>query len=237
MAEALYMADCYLKEFDAKVVSVKDGKFVVLDKTAFYPASGGQAHDTGKLIRKSDNKEFKVVYVGKFSGEISHEIEGEGLQEGDEVHGVIDWERRYKLMRMHTASHVLSGVFQKEAGALITGNQLDTDKSRIDFSLENFDREKIDEYIRKSNDIIEKDLPIKIYKVPREEAEKDPSMVKLAKGLPEGIKELRIVEIETFDRQPDGGTHVKSTKEVGKIVFLKAKNQGANNRRVYFALE
>ncbi len=240
MAEALYMDDCYLKEFDANVASVKDGKFVVLDKTAFYPASGGQAHDTGKFIRKSDSQEFKVVFCGKFSGEISHEIEpveGKELKEGDEIKGFIDWDRRYMLMRMHTAAHILSAVFHKEAGALITGNQLDIGKTRIDFSLETFDREKIDEYIKKSNEIVEKDIPIKIYKIPREEAEKDPSMVKLAKGLPPGISEIRIVEIEGFDRQPDGGTHVNSTKEVGKIVFLKAKNQGKANRRVYFKLE
>ena len=89
MVEALYMDDCYLKEFDAKVVSITEGKFVTLDKTAFYPKAGGQANDTGKLIRKSDNKEFKVVFCGKFSGEISHEIEpveGTELKEGDEVH-------------------------------------------------------------------------------------------------------------------------------------------------------
>jgi len=240
MAEALYMDNCYLKEFDAKVISVKDGKFVVLDRTAFYPASGGQAHDTGRIVRKSDGQEFSVVFCGKFGGEISHEIvpvEGKELKEGDEIHGIIDWGRRYKLMRMHTASHIMSGFFQKESGALITGNQLDVDKSRIDFSLEKFDRELIDGYIKKSNELVDKDVQIRIYKMPREEVEKDPSMVKLAKGLPPGIKELRIVEIEGFDRQPDGGTHVKSTKEVGRIVFLKAKNQGANNRRVYFTLE
>jgi len=237
MAKALYMDDCYMKEFDAKVVSVTDEKFVVLDQTTFYPKGGGQMNDTGKLVRKSDGKEFNVIFCGKFSGEISHEVENNELKEGDEVHGVLDWDRRYKLMRMHTASHIMSGFFQKEGGALITGNQLDVEKSRIDFALENFDREKIDEYIAKSNELVEKDVPIKIYNMAREEVEKNPDMVKLAKGLPPGIKELRIVEIEGFDSQPDGGTHLKSTKEVGKIVFLKAKNQGKSNRRVYFTLE
>jgi len=138
---------------------------------------------------------------------------------------------------VHTASHILSGVFHKEAGALITGNQLDLEKSRIDFSLENFDREKIDEFINKSNEIIQEDLPIKIYTISRTDAEKEEGLAKLAKGLPEGIQNIRIVDIEGFDRQPDGGTHVKSTKEVGKIVFLKAENKGKSNRRVYFKLE
>ncbi len=140
-------------------------------------------------------------------------------------------------MRYHTASHIISAVIHKEAGALITGNSLDVDKARIDFSLENFDREKMEEYIKKSNEIVEKDVPIKIYTMKREDVEKEPGMVKLAKGMPPRITEIRIVDIEGYDRQPDGGTHVKSTKEVGTIEFQKAKNQGKNNRRVYFVLK
>jgi len=237
MGEALYMNDCYLKEFEATVKSVANGKYIVLDKTAFYPKSGGQLYDTGFMMRQSDSKQFTVVYVGKFGGEISHEVAEEGLKEGDKIIGKINWDRRYKLMRMHTAAHIISAIFHQEAGALITGNQLDLEKSRIDFSLENFDREKIDEYIRKANEIIEDDLPIKIYTIPKTEAISDPSLFKLAKGLPEGIKEMRIVEIEGFDKQADGGTHVKSTKEIGKIGFLKAENKGKSNRRVYFTLE
>ncbi len=231
------MDDCYLKEFEATVKSVTQGKYIVLDKTAFYPKSGGQPNDTGVMIRQSNGKQFFVVYVGKFNGEISHEVGEEGLKQGDKVIGKIDWDRRYKLMRMHTAAHILSAVFHQEVGALITGNQLDLEKSRIDFSLENFDREKIDEYIRKSNEIVDEDLGIKIYTIPRAEAVKEPSLAKLAKGLPEGIANIRIVGIEGFDKQADGGTHVKSTKEVGKIVFLKAENKGRSNRRVYFTLE
>ncbi|MBW2977931.1 alanyl-tRNA editing protein [Candidatus Woesearchaeota archaeon] len=237
MGETLYMNDCYLKEFEATVKSVSNGKYIVLDKTGFYPKSGGQPNDVGFLVRESDGKQFTVVYAGKFSGEISHEVAEEGLKEGDNVIGKIDWSRRYKLMRMHTAAHIISAVFHQEVGALITGNQLDLEKSRIDFSLEEFDRDKIDDYIRKSNEIVEEDLPIKIYTISRAEATSDPSLFKLAKGLPEGINEIRIVEIEGFDKQADGGTHVKSTKEVGKIVFLKAENKGKSNRRVYFKLE
>jgi len=237
MEEALYLNGCYLKEFEAEVKEVNNQKYIVLDKTAFYPKSGGQPQDTGKLIRQSDNKEFTVVFVGKFSSQISHEVEEEGLKKGDKITGKINWERRYKLMRMHTAAHILSGIFHQKTGALITGNQLDLEKSRIDFSLENFDREKINEYITESNKIINQDLPIKIYTIPRSEAIKEPNLAKLAKGLPEGINNIRIVDIEGFDRQADGGTHVKSTKEVGKIAFLKAENKGKSNRRVYFTLQ
>ena len=237
MSKALYLDDSYLKEFEAEVVSVKDGKYVVLDKTAFYPKSGGQPHDTGTFTRISDNKEFNVVFAGKFSGEISHEVSEEGLQQRDKIKARIDWDKRYKLMRMHTAAHILSGVFHKESGALITGNQLDLEKSRIDFSLENFDREKMNDYFIKSNELVEKDLQINIYTIPREEAEKDDAMFKLAKALPSSIKDIRVVEILHFNKKADGGTHVKSLKEVGEIEFLKAENKGKNNRRVYFTLK
>ena len=234
----LYMDDAYMKEFEATVESVqKAGEnkfFVVLDNTAFYPNGGGQPYDTGKMIK--DGVEYPVVYVGKFSGKISHEVSKEGLGAGDKVKGVIDWDRRHKLMRSHSAAHVLSAVFHKEAGALITGNQLDLEKIRIDFSIENFDREKIMEYIRMANQTIGKDLPTKSYFIAREEAEKDPSMFKLAKGMPPEMKTIRVVEIVGFDRQADGGTHVKSLGEVGKIEFLEAVNKGKSNRRVYFRL-
>lgn len=232
--EALYLKDHYLKEFTAKVVNV-EGNFVYLDQTAFYPTGGGQPHDTGSLYR--DKEEFEVVFTKKMSGRIAHQVEKEGLKIGDEVKGTVDWERRYRLMRVHTAAHILAETIHKETGALITGNQLDIDKSRIDFSLEDFDKDKLIECVSKSNEIIEKDLPIKAYFLPREEAMKIPQVTKLAKGLPESIKEVRIVEIGDYDKQADGGTHVKSTKEVGKIEFLKADNKGKNNRRVYYNIE
>jgi misacylated tRNA(Ala) deacylase len=234
MTELIYMTDCYAKEFDATVTKV-EGKFVVLDKTVFYPQGGGQPTDTGKLSK--DGEEYKVVFAKKKGPDVSHEVDKEGLKEGDKVHGVLDWDRRHVLMRMHTAAHILCEVFHKETGALITGNQLNIEKSRIDFSLENFDREKISEYGAKANEIINKDLPIKIYTRPREEAMKIPSITKLANVLPPAVKELRIVEIEGFDIQADGGTHVKSTKEVGEIEVIGAENKGKNNRRVYYKLK
>ena len=239
MSEALYLNDAYLREFDAVVKSVSgEGKFVVLDRTAFYPRSGGQENDTGVLRRGDDV--FNVVYVGKFNGEISHQVEsppGKSLREGDKVRGVIKWERRYRLMRMHTAAHLLSAVFYRNTGAKITGNQLGEDKSRIDFSLENFDREALNEYVKEANRIIKEDIRVEISFMPREEALKMEGIVKLANALPPAIKTLRIVKIGDVDMQADGGTHVSSTAEIGEIVLLKAENKGKNNRRVYYTLK
>jgi misacylated tRNA(Ala) deacylase len=235
MAEALYLKDCYLKEFGA-AVSKADGKFVVLDRTAFYPKSGGQPHDTGKMVRESDGKEFKVVFCGKFSGEISHEVDQEGLQAGDKVKCKIDWDRRYLFMRYHTASHVLAAIIEQETGALITGNQIGEDKTRIDFSLDEMDRDQMMATEAKVNDIAEKGLPLKFYFMPRDEAEKNPKITKLAMGLPPAVKELRIVEIEGFDVNACGGTHLANTKEIGRIRIVELVNKGKNNRRIYFTI-
>ncbi len=235
--QALYMQDSYLREFEATVKSVSDGRFAVLGRTAFYPASGGQPHDTGTLTRLSDGKVFRVTYVGKFGGEISHEVEPAGLEPGDEVKGEIDWDRRYVHMRYHTASHIISGVINQETGALITGNQLGEDRSRIDFSIDDYDPSLLDGFIRKASERAAEGAPVEVSMVTREEAEQMDGISKLAKGLPPGIKQVRIVDIIGIDRQADGGTHVRNTSEIGKIVFLKAENKGKNNRRLYFRLE
>src|SRR3989344_6188957 len=109
MTENLFLDNSYLKEFQATVTNVQD-KYIILDKTLFYPKSGGQANDTGTLIRVSDNKEFQVVFVAKINEDISHEVNESGLQVNDKVHGKINWEKRYKLMKLHTAAHVLDAV-------------------------------------------------------------------------------------------------------------------------------
>ena len=234
MTELLFMTNCYLKEFDANVVSV-NGNLVELDRTVFYPTGGGVFHDTGKLV--SNGKEFFVINVTKSSGKIWHELKEGGLEVGDSIHGVLDWERRYKLMRMHTAAHLLSGVFFHDGKILITGNQIDVDESRMDFNMENFDRTAVESYCQKANELIQKDFPIKIYFMKREEALADPSMIKLAEVLPPNIPELRIVDIVGFDRQPDGGCHVNSLKEIGKIELTRLENKGKNNRRLYYKLK
>ena len=230
----LFLDDSYLRECEAVVMSVKDFKYVVLDQTLFYPKGGGQPWDTGRIIR--GNEVFNVVYVGKFSGEISHEVDRGGLQEGDKVRCVIDWGRRYKLMRSHTAAHVFASLLCIGTGALVTGNQLEEDYVRFDFNMENFDREILDSYVAKANALFCMDVPVKWYELPKEEALKIPGIVKMAEALPPDIPLLRIVEIVGVDRQADGGTHVRNLREVGQIELLKTESKGKNNKRVYFKI-
>jgi len=236
MTQKLFLEDSYLKEFEAEVVSVND-KYVVLDKTLFYPKSGGQSNDTGTLTRLSDNKEFQVVFAAKINDDISQEVNESGLQVNDKVHGKINWERRYKLMRLHTTAHVLDAVFHEDNGVLITGNELTQEKGRIDFNLKDFSREKVQAFIDKANEIINKDLEVKNYSLNKEEAMKIPGIIKLAKAAPPDLPILRITEISGLDTQADAGTHVKSLREIGKIVFLGIENKGKDRKRVYFDVQ
>jgi Ser-tRNA(Ala) deacylase AlaX len=235
MTKALFLVDSYLKESPATVISVKDGKYVRLDQTIFYPRGGGQPHDTGKIIK--GNEVYNVVYAGKFSGDISHEVDHAGLQAGDDVSCVLNWERRYKLMRSHTAAHVLAALLNKGTGALITGNQLEEDQVRFDFSLEKFDRGLLETYLAKANKRFGTDVPVKWYELPREEAMKISGVVKMAAAFPPDLPVLRIVEIVGVDRQADGGTHVRNLREIGKVELVKTENKGKNNKRIYFKLD
>lgn len=227
----LYFQDSYMKEFTSKVISLGPN-FIELEKTAFYPTGGGQPCDTGKIL--FGKKESKVVEVVKSNGKILHFLNGELPELGAEVTGFIDWGKRYMLMRMHTAAHILCAIFFKKANALITGNQLGIEKSRIDFGLENFNRELMEHLFAEANEIVNKALEVKSYFISRQRAMKNPEFFKLANKLPPATKNLRIVEISGFDRQADGGTHVKNTKEIGKIELLSLENRGKNNRRAYF---
>jgi len=234
MTKTLFLEDSYLRECPAIVVSVKDGKYVTLDQTIFYPKGGGQPYDTGKIMK--DAEAFDVVYVGKFLGEISHEVDHVGLEPGDKVCCILNWERRYRLMRSHTAAHVLAALLNKGTGALITGNQLEENHVRFDFSLERFDKALLEEYLAKANELFGTDVDVKWYELPREEAMKIPGVVKMAEAFPPDLPALRIVEIAGLDRQADGGTHVRNLREVGKVVLVKTENKGKNNRRIYFRL-
>ncbi len=233
MTEPLYLHDSYIREFTATVAGV-EGLDVMLDVTAFYPSSGGQPGDTGAIAIIDSDASFRVVDVKKKDGQIMHTVETDGLSPGDRVICRIDWNRRYTLMRMHTAAHIISAVFNREDGVLITGNQLGTEKSRIDFNMELFDKNKIDNYIEKANIVVAEKIPIETKFMKREDAMKIPDVVKLASALPPNIPELRLVKIGSYDLQADGGTHVNNTSEIGKIELVGVENKGKSNRRVYY---
>ncbi|MEM2172508.1 MAG: alanyl-tRNA editing protein AlaXM [Thermoproteota archaeon] len=234
MTELLYMDDSYLKEFDAKVVEIL-GDNVVLDRTAFYPRGGGLPEDIGIIVK--DGEEFKVLQVVSEDGKVLHDVPGHRFNVGDKVRGILNWERRYMIMRMHTGIHALAAVFNKRTGALITGNQVNVDKSRLDMNLEKIDRELINDVFNETNRELALGRTVKIYYLPREEALKIPGIVKLAEAAPPNVEKLRIVEIEGLDIQADGGPHVANTREVGELILLKIENKGRNNRRVYFTLK
>jgi Ser-tRNA(Ala) deacylase AlaX len=235
MTEALYMDDAYLQKWDTKVVSVKDDRYIILDQTAFYPKGGGQPWDEG-VIRRGEES-FKVIYVGKFSGKLSHEVEKAGLKVGDSVSCELDWERRYTYMRYHTASHLLSNILYRRANAKITGNQIELDKTRMDFSMEDYSPEKLSAFIDEANEIIKKNLPITIDYMTRSEVMDKPELARLAIGLPKNLDRFRIVRIGDVDEQVDGGTHIKQLSEIGTIELIKTVNKGKDNRRIYFVLK
>jgi len=236
MTRLLCLEDGYLKGCGSRVVAV-DGQAVELDQTVFYPRGGGQPSDTG-TIKTVSGPVFRVLEALKKDGRVLHMVEGDAssLKAGDEVACSIDWERRYALMRMHTAAHVLAGTMHSKMGARITGNQLDVDKTRFDFDLEDFDRARFDALVSEANEALSQDVALKVYSLPREEAMKLPGVVKLAGALPPSVTELRIVEIPGIDFQADGGTHVANLKEVGAIDVIKLENKGKSNRRIYFTL-
>ncbi len=229
----IYIEDSYLWAFDALVEEVF-GDRAILDKTAFYPQSGGQPSDLGTLSRGGEL--FQVVGAEMGEHGVVHLLDRPGLSPGDAVSGRIDGDRRYRFMRSHTACHILSAVIFQETGAKITGNQIDQNRSRVDFSLENFDKAKMSEYVEKANLIAGEKRPVKTRVIPRSEALAIPDLIRLAMAVPDR-EMIRVVEIEGIDMQACGGTHVKNTGEIGEIKMIKAENKGKSNRRVYFSLE
>lgn len=233
----LYQYDSYQKTFKAKITAI-NGVEIVLDQTIFHPETGGVAHDTG--ILKIGGLEYKVLNVklDYATGDIIHVLDTQPKAElGWEVEGEIDWPRRYRLMRLHTAAHILAAIMYRDYHALITGGQVDVEDAKMDFNIPTMDRSIFEDAINKANEAVERNLPVKIYFLKREEALKIPGIVKLAEKMPPEVEELRIVEIEGLDIQADGGPHVKSTGEVGKIKLIKVQNKGKDKRRAYFTVE
>ncbi len=233
MTQLLYLHDSYLKEFEATVEGHSGGT-VALDRTAFYAGGGGQPADTGLL--RWDGGEFRVTDVRKEEETVRHGGDGSLPPPGAAVRGVLDWDRRFAIMRHHSALHVLVGVVYHQFNALVTGGAIYPDRARMDFSLEDLNKDRIAAIEAEANRIIQEGRRILVRFLPREEFERS-DLVRLAKNLvPAGIREVRVVEIEGFDAQADGGTHVANTSEIGQLVVTKTENKGKTNRRLEIAL-
>ncbi len=231
--QLLYLDDSYLKEFDATVLEVDEVEHgVILDRTVFYPGGGGQPPDTGVLLGR---EEYKVV--GMKRNNALHIIEGPLPKIGEKVHGVIDWKRRYRIMRTHTSVHVLSGVAYQKFGVIITGNQLYEARARVDLSFENMSRELAQRIVDESNRVIESNLPVRWFSITKDEFQRKPELMRVDPHLYEKYDNIRVVEIVNFDIQADGGTHVKSLSEIGRIILEKYESKGRKNKRIYIALE
>jgi Ser-tRNA(Ala) deacylase AlaX len=241
MTERLYQRDSYLTAFDAHVTAVQP-EGVVLDRTAFFPTGGGVLGDQGTLTGP-DGRALRVVETVEGDAGILHRLEAQGLLEtpglaaGAAVHGALDWARRYVLMRYHTAMHVLTGVMFNDYQVRVTGNQIAPDKSRVDFAFQEFDRALLEEGFRRANALVAQDLPVRISFLSAAEAKARPELFKLETTFRHDLPELRLVDIVGFDVQADGGCHVASLKECGRLVLTKSENKGKANRRVYFVLE
>jgi Ser-tRNA(Ala) deacylase AlaX len=227
LTRKLYWDEPYAREFTAKVVA-SDGQRVQLDQTLFYPRGGGVSCDTGRL------NDVRVLETEKSGDQILHVLASPAFKLDETVRGILDWDRRHRLMRMHTAGHLLSAMFFTKANCLITGNQIDADRSRMDFNMESFDRTQIESFVEEANRLIRNDAPVKTYFLPRDEALRMPELVKLAEAAPPAEDRLRIVEIEGIDKQADGGLHVARLTEIGRIQLLKLENKGKSNRRLYY---
>lgn len=237
MTTLLYQTDAYLKEFTAKVTAVDaEAKSITLDQTAFYPGGGGQLPDAGELV--AGDTTYKVSQAKKVGGDVLHIINGDALPAvGTEVKGILDWERRYKAMRTHTAMHILCGVIWQEFQISVTGGNMDLLEGRMDFEFDNLSRETIAEIEAAINAEIKNARAVQVNILPREEAFQIPDLIRTKINLlPEGIQEVRTVEIVGLDLQADGGTHVNNTSEVGKIAITKYKSKGGANKRLYIEI-
>jgi misacylated tRNA(Ala) deacylase len=238
MTELLYQTDSYMQEFTARITAVNaESHGVVLDRTAFYPGGGGQPPDFGTL--SIGETLYEVKRARKIGGDFVHILRGDGLlpEVGVEVQGHIDWERRYQLMRVHTAMHILCGVIFRDYGASVTGGNMDPLKGRMDFEFETMRKELAEEIEAAINQEVENARPVAVDILPREEAFLIPDLIRTKINLlPEGIKEVRVVNIAGLDLQADGGTHVRNTSEVGYIRIADYKSKGKINKRIYVEL-
>ena len=221
-----YLRDAFVREFDATVIAV-DGNRVALDATYFYPTGGGQPHDTGTL------GSAHVSEVRKEGDAVWHTLQGPVPSVGDVVHGVVDWARRFNLMRTHTAMHILCGVIWNEWQVPVTGGNMEPLSARMDFEFDPLPEgfaQRVEDLV---NEAIARDFPIEVSFLPRETAVLDADLIRTKVSLiPETVKEIRVVDIVGLDKQADGGTHVRSTADVGRFRVIKLENKGKGNKRV-----
>ncbi len=238
MTELLCQSDAYLKEFDATVTAV-NGDQVSFDRTAFYPRGGGQQSDQGSLRVGGESEAYKVLEVKKQAGEVWHKLDREAtFAVGARVHGIIDWERRYKLMRTHTALHILCGMMWRDYGVSVTGGDMEPLAARMDFELERMSADFAHDVEEKVNIEIAAARDIRVKILPREEAFAIPDLIRTKINLlPPDIKEVRTVEIVGLDLQADGGTHVANTREEGRIKVVGHESKGKINKRLRIVVE
>lgn len=241
MTELLYLNDHYLKEFDATIIEVPDSRSIVFDRTAVYPRGGGQPSDHATL--KVNGSTFEVIESSKSPEKVIHELSRD-LTEAEKsdvlnskAHVVLDWELRYKLMRHHTALHILSGVVFQKFNARITGGQIYPERARLDLALSDLSKERQSLIESEMNKVVSDDREVRTEWLSVEEARGKSELYRLSADLlPKGVDRLRVVDIVGFDAQLDGGTHVGRTGEIGNIKILKTENKGKDNKRMEIVL-
>ncbi len=238
--DLLFQRDSYLRTFEARVVAADpDRRFVALDRTAFFPGGGGQPNDIGWFRRDVVNTVWRVSGMKKEGSVVYHEIEGDSDLPGvgDSLSCEIDWPVRYRLMRTHTAMHALCGTIFRDYGSLVTGGNMGPDKARMDFEMEEFTPVRVAEIERRVNEELAKGRSVNVQILPREQAFAIPDLIRTKINLlPEGITEIRTVEIAGLDLQADGGTHVANTREVGGIKVVGTRSKGKSNKRLEIIL-
>lgn len=237
MTEQIYSTDAYAREVGARVVEVdRDDGAVLLDRTVLYPGGGGQPHDVGELVLGDDR--LAIVRVTSDERGVWHWLEGGLPPRGQDVRAVVDWDRRYRLMRTHTAMHALCGVVWERYHSPVTGGNMEPGEGRLDFDLPDWDPADREVLEAELNRQLQRDLPVEIAFLPREEADEDPSLIRTKVSLlPPTLRTVRVVDIVGLDRQADGGTHVAATHEVGNVRIVKVENKGKGFRRIRLAVE
>ncbi|MEA2613122.1 MAG: misacylated tRNA(Ala) deacylase [Chloroflexota bacterium] len=240
--EQLCYTDAYRRSVEARVrhVDTDGATLVMLDSTVFYPGGGGQPSDRGVLLRAADGRSWMVRGAKKAGGEIVHELEpgdDDPPAVGDALQVDLDWARRFALMRTHTALHALCGVVWRDHGALVTGGNMEPGSGRMDFEFASMSGDLVDSIEATVNAELAADRDVRVNVLPREQAFAIPDLIRTKINLlPEGIEEIRTIEIVGLDLQADGGTHVANTREVGGIRVTGYESKGRINKRIRIEL-